>query len=121
MFRVIAVICLTLAWPAIQLLVFGLRFQRFPPGGPAESLVFVPMGLLTAVFTVWLWTRTDSQRQRRFVAAGYLIAAPVALLGSLTAGLALPIWGTLIFGGVPLLLGSYIGFAVGRPQRRATV
>jgi len=115
--RFAAVICLTLAWPAVQLGIFWLRFRRLPPDGAAESLVFVPMALVAAVVVVWLWGIAASPRQKRLVAAGYAIATPFALLGSLLGGLVLAgAWGPLVFGGIPLVAGSCIGFALGRAR-----
>ena len=118
--RVAMGICLALAWPAAQLAVFWLRFGHMPPGGPGESLVFLPMGVVAAVAVVWLWSRADSRRQRRYVAAGYLLAIPVAFSGALVGGLVLP-WflAPLVFGGLPLVFGSYAGFVMGRTQSAA--
>lgn len=112
--RVAVGVCLALAWPAAQLAVFWLRFGHMPPGGPGESLVFLPMGVVGAVAAVWLWSRANSRRQRRYVAGGYLLAIPVAFFGALGGGLVLP-WflGPLVFGGVPLIVGSYAGFVMG--------
>lgn len=119
MARIVAAGLLTLTWPMIHLVVFWLRFNRLPTGGLAESIVFLPMSLATATVAVWLWSRTASQRNRRFVAVGYLLASPIAFLGSLLGGLLLPsIWGPLVFGAIPLVAGCYIGFAVGRPRPR---
>jgi hypothetical protein len=115
--RVAVVVCLTLVWPVAQLAVFWLRFGHLPPGGPGEGLVFLPMALVAAVVTVWLWSRSVGRRQQHCVAAGYLLAIPVALYGALLGGLALP-WflGPLVFGGVPLVCGAYAGFVMGRTR-----
>jgi hypothetical protein len=115
--RIAAVIVLTLFWPAAQLLVFLLRFGQPPPGGPAESLVFVPMGLVTGITAVLLWERASSSPRRRLVVVGYVAATPFAFIGSLVGGLVLPgVWGPLVFGGAPLIAGCYIGYATGRPR-----
>ena len=108
---------MSLVWPAAHLLVFWLRFGQTPPGGPAESLVFVPMGLVAAVAAVWLWIRAESRRRRRFVVGGYIAASPFAFIGSLVGGLMLPgVWGPLVFGAVPLIAGCWIGYVIGGPQ-----
>ena len=115
MSRVAAVILSTLAWPAVQLAVFWVRFQRLPPNGLVEGLAFAPMGLVSGIVAVVLWSEARSDRQRRFVAYGYLIASPVAFLGSLLGGLVLPgVWGPLVFGAVPLVAGCLIGFFAAR-------
>ena len=117
MARLVAVVCLTVAWPLIQLIVAAVRFGGLPSGGPAWFLVFAPMGFVAGCVAVWLWTRAATRRGRRFVAVGYLIASPVALLGSLLGGLVLPsVWGPLVYGAIPLVAGCVIGFFVGRPR-----
>ena len=118
--RVAVGVCLALAWPAAQLAVFWLRFGDMPPGGPGESLVFLPMSVVGAVAAVCLWSMADSRRQRHYVAASYLLAIPIALYGALVGGLVLP-WflGPLVFGGLPLVAGSYAGFVMGRTQSAA--
>jgi len=117
MARIVAVILLTLVWPAAHLLVFWLRFGQMPPGGPAESLVFVPMGLVAAIAAVWLGSRAESSRRRRFVVGGYIAASPFAFIGSLVGGLMLPGgWGPLVFGAVPLIVGCWIGYVSGRSR-----
>jgi len=117
MARIAAVVLLTLVWPAAQLLVFLLRSGGLPPGGAAESLVFVPMGLVTAIAAVWLWGRAESSRRRRLVLVGYIAASPFAFIGSLVGGLLLPgALGPLVCGGVPLIAGCYLGYAIGGPR-----
>jgi hypothetical protein len=115
--RIVAVILVTLVWPAAHLLVFWLRFGQMPPGGPAESLVFVPMGLVAAIAAVWLWSRAESRRRRRFVVGGYIAASPFAFIGSLVGGLMLPgAWGPLLCGAVPLIAGCWLGYVIGGPR-----
>jgi len=107
----------TLGWPALELIVFWLRFRDFPPNGPAEALVFAPMGLAAGVVAAILLSRAATARHRRLVLWGYLIASPIAFLGALLGGLVLPgAWGPLMAGAIPLSLGCLIGFAVGRPR-----
>jgi hypothetical protein len=112
----------TVAWPALELAVFWLRFHHLPPGGAAASLVFAPMGLAAGGVAALLLSRADSERQRRFVIGGYLAASPFAFLGALLGGLVLPsVWGPLVAGGIPLAVGSLVGFAIGRPRSGAPV
>jgi len=114
---VIVIAASTLGWPALELMVFRLRFGRFPPGGPAEALVFVPMGLAAGVVAAILLSRAATARHRRAVLWGYLIASPIAFLGALLGGLVAPgAWGPLIAGAIPLAFGCLIGFIAGRPR-----
>jgi len=105
----------TLAWPAAQLAVFWLRFDRLPPGGPVEALVFAPMGCVAGVAAAVLIARSSTERQRRSVAWGYLAASPFAMVGAILGGLVLPgVWGPLLVGGALLGAGCLIGFLAGR-------
>jgi hypothetical protein len=111
--RVLAVVASTFGWPAVQLAVFWLRFHRLPPGGVSDGLVFLPMGLVSGLAMAALWSRASSPRRIRFVGYGYLVATPVAFLGSLLGGLVLPgVWGPLVFGALPLIVGCGIGFVL---------
>ena len=110
----LAVVLLTLLWPLLQLLVFALRFGRLPPGGAAEALVFLPMGLVSAVALVVLLRRSGSLRQAVWTVIGYAVAAPLALVGSLAGGLILPgALGALVGGAPPLVLGAVLGYLAG--------
>jgi hypothetical protein len=116
----VVVLSSTLGWPALELAVFWLRFRRLPPNGAAEALVFVPMGLIAGIVAAVLMVRATTERQRRSVLWGYLVASPFALIGALLGGLVLPgIWGPLVAGAVPLSLGCLGGFAVGRSRSEA--
>ena len=105
----------TVAWPAIQLAVFVLRFDKLPPGGWTEAFVFVPMGFASGAVAALLWTVAKSPRARRAVLIGYLAASPLAFLGGLLGGLFLPgFWGPLLLGGLPLVAGCIVGLLVAR-------
>ena len=111
---VLAVVGLTLLWPGVQLLVFWLRFGRLPPGGAADALVFLPLGLVTAAGLVLLLRRARSRKQAVWTLVGYAVAAPLALVGSLAGGLLLPgAVGALIGGALPLAVGAVLGFLAG--------
>jgi hypothetical protein len=115
MSQVALVVISTVGWPAAQLALFGLRFQRMPPGGVSDALVFAPMGLVAGIVGAALMRAATSARQRRAVVWGYGAACPFALVGSLLGGLVLPgLWGPLIAGAIPLSIGCLVGFAVGR-------
>lgn len=105
-------IALTALWPGLHLLLFLVRFQRLPPGGFSETLVFVPMGAVTALVMLLLWGNAWTRQQKRRLVLGYLLASPVAFIGSLLGGLMMPpLLGALILGAGPLLAGMLIGFA----------
>jgi hypothetical protein len=112
---VAVIVASTLGWPAVELGVFWLRFRHFPPAGPADALVFAPMGLAGGLVAALLMMRSASARQRRYVLLGYLAACPFALVGAILGGLvAVGLWGPLVAGGVPLAIGCVVGFVIGR-------
>ena len=105
---------ITLAWPAVQLAVFGARFGRMDSGRLFESAIFVPMGLASAVALVWLYRRARGAAGRAGAIAGYLLAMPVAFIGGLLGGLIVhPLAGTLLLGALPLVAGAALGSAIG--------
>ena len=99
-------IFLSLIWPLVQLLIFSLRFQRLPDN-IWESVYFLPMGLISAAFLLFMLGETAG--------VGYLVACPIALVGGLGGGLVLhPLLGVTLFGAVPLLLGTAVGYGMGK-------
>jgi hypothetical protein len=110
---------LSFAWPLLHLLVAVIRFGQSFEGGFAESLIFLPMGALTGATLLLLIARANTNRQKRSSVIGYLLATPLGFFGSLVGGLVLsPILGTAVFGGIPLLIGSLIGYWLGREKQR---
>ncbi len=107
-------ILLSLIWPTVQILFFTLRFQRMPDN-VVESFYFLPMGMISAAFVIFLMRRAKNKTTRVSTAVGYLVACPFALVGSLGGGLALhPLIGVTIFGAIPLILGSAAGYWLGK-------
>lgn len=97
---------LTLFWPIAHLAVFTLRFGRLPVDIVIDAIVFLPMGFVSALFFVLLRSRAQTPHQKWAILIGYVVAIPLAGVGSLVSGLLLPpLIGTVIFGVVPLLVG----------------
>jgi hypothetical protein len=106
-------IFLSLIWPLMQILIFGLRFQRLPDN-IWESLYFLPMGVISAAFLLFMLGKTAVRTTRVSTAVGYLVACPIALVGGLGGGLFLiPLLGVTLFGSVPLMLGTAVGYGIG--------
>lgn len=115
MSAIAVVVASTLAWPVLHLTVAWLRFRQLPPAMLTQALVFAPMGFAAGLVAAILMNRASSERQRRSVLWGYLAASPIAFVGSFVSGLVLPgVWGPLVYGGPPLILGCVIGFVAGR-------
>ncbi len=101
---------LSLLWPVLQTLVFVMRFGRFPPS-PAELLYFLPMSFLSGLLLLYLWQQAQSRDQQRALLLGYLVAAPFALILSITVGLILPpLLGVTLIGTAVLALGMFLGY-----------
>ena len=105
---------LSFVWPIIHLVVFYSRFQKLPPNGIIEAVAFLPFGLLAAFILLYAWDRSSDQRQKWLSVLGYLLAAPFAFIGSLGGGLLFPYIGPAIMGSIPLLIGTFIGYYLGK-------
>lgn len=112
--KIFVVAVSTILWPVVHILVFIARFPQNPvPYG--ELLGFVLMGLIPGILAANWLQESKSRGQRIAVVAGYAIASPIAFIGSLGGGLFLTPWlGATIFGGLPLILGSWLGYLLGR-------
>jgi len=90
---------------------------RFGPGfelGFVDALVFLPMGAISGGVLIYLLEKSSSKRQKQFSVAGYILATPIAFVGSLGGGLILPaLVGVSLFGGLPLVLGAVLGRLAG--------
>lgn len=107
-------IFLSLIWPLVQVLIFGLRFQRLPDN-IWETFYFLPMGIISAAFLLFMLGKTAVRTTRVSTIVGYLVACPIALIGGLGGGLVLPpLLGVTLFGAVPLLLGTAVGYGMGK-------
>jgi hypothetical protein len=103
-----------LLWPAIHIVVFTMRFPQNPVDY-VGALVFAPMGFIAGLFASNLLVRSVSARQKLLVVLGYLAFTPLAFWGSLGGGLLFhPVIGSTIIGPIPLILGCWIGFVIGR-------
>ncbi|MBK7897246.1 MAG: hypothetical protein IPJ90_20640 [Anaerolineaceae bacterium] len=107
-------IFLSLIWPLVQILIFGLRFQRLPDN-IWESFYFLPMGIFSAAFLLFMLGKTAVRTTRVSTIVGYLVACPIALVGGLGGGLVLsPLLGVTLFGAVPLMVGTAVGYGMGK-------
>lgn len=114
MSSILIVLASTLLWPAIHIGVFMARFPENPVPYN-ETLGFILMGLIAGLFVANWYRKSSTRRHRVAILIGYVIASPVAFIGSLAGGLFLPPWlGATLFGGVPLIIGAWIGNALGR-------
>ena len=108
-------LAITLVWPGIQILIFFTRFSRLPLDMLIQSLYFAPLGFLSGLLLLYFVYRAKSTGQRASTIIGYLIASPMAVIGSLLSGLLLPpLIGTVIYGMVPLVVGVLIGYTIGK-------
>lgn len=102
-------------WPWVYLLLAWARDGAVMPAAFAESLAFFGVGVVSAVGLFWFMQRSRSRTTRISAVIGYLVACPFALVGALVPGLAfgLPVVGTAVYGGIPLLVGTAVGYFLG--------
>ncbi len=104
---------LGLLGPLFYIITFAARFGRLETLQITESLTtYLPVAL-GSVALVWLLNKAASQKARRFVWLGYLLALPVGLYGSAIGGM-LGFLGVILFGAIPLLVGAGLGYGLGR-------
>lgn len=105
---------IALAWPLSQNMIYTARFGQLSIDALGSSMIFVPMGLISALMLVYLLDRAQTINQRVCTIFGYLLASPFAYFGSLLSGLILaPMMGTLVYGAAALVIGAVIGYVVG--------
>ncbi len=101
-------------WPLVQVITFILRF----PGNPVDylgSLIFVPMGAIAGGFLALWLNGAPASQHKLLILMGYLVACPIAFIGSIGGGLFLPpLLGVTIFGALPLIVGAWVGYLAGR-------
>jgi hypothetical protein len=105
---------IALLFPVAQIVLFYARFGRWPTEGYADLFSFFTVGLLGALFFLYLLTKSSSRPQQIGTIAGFVLLSPIGLIGSLGGGIVLgPFVGTVVFGTIPLILGTAAGFGVG--------
>ena len=101
-------------WPLLQNIIFALRFGHLSADVLGSSLIFVPMGIASAIGLIYLVDRARTTNQKACTVFGYVLASPFAFFGSVLTGILLaPLLGTLIYGTASLIIGSFVGFIVG--------
>ncbi len=101
-------------YPAIQIVIFMVRFGHLPVELALQSLIFMPTGLISGLVLIALLRRCKSFIRKICTCLGYLLITPLAILGSLLGGLVLPpLLGATLYGTVPLIIGSALGYWVG--------
>lgn len=80
-----------------------------------ESIVFLPVGILSSLLLFFFLRKSISQKQRKFVIGGYVLMVPIAFIGSLMGGLIFqPIVGATLYGLIPLAIGMGAGYFLGK-------
>ena len=104
-----------LVWPLSILLLNLLRFGGIDRLAWGQSASFLGMGLLSGAGLIWIMKRASNHVIRTSSVVGYLVVCPFAFAGALLTGLhwQVPFLGTAVFGGLPLLAGSAVGYFLG--------
>ena len=110
----ISLTLLALFWPFIHILVLIARFGQFPSDRLVDSAIFLPMGVVSAGALVVLFQMAQTRGPKVGAIVGYSLTIPVAFVGSLFSGLMFPpLVGTLLYGALPLVLGTVLGYVLG--------
>lgn len=106
-------ISVALIWPVVQIMIYTVRFGSPSLEVLSSSVIFLPMGFVSAIILICLLDRSGTRSQKASTIFGYLLASPFALIGGLLSGLMFPpLVGTLIFGTIPLTIGTVIGYLI---------
>lgn len=103
-------------WPLIHLLVGLARFGGgLPQALFGEALAMLGMSVLAGGALIGLLQRAQNRTTRVSAVVGYLVLCPFAYAGALFSGLALgwPLVGTAVYGGIPLIVGTLVGYFLG--------
>ena len=105
---------IALAWPLTQNMIYAMRFGKFSIDALSSSLVFVPMGIISAIILIFLLDRAETMNQRICTVFGYLLATPFVYFGSMLSGMLLtPLLGTLLYGAIAFTIGTVVGYSIG--------
>ena len=105
---------IALAWPVVKTLIFFYRFEELPFQILKSSLIFLPVGLISAVALIYMLERAGSINRKVSTVFGYLLASPFALIASMFSGFLLPsLISPLFYGALPLVLGAAVGYIIG--------
>lgn len=105
----VSVTFLTILFPLIQLCIFAFRFRYLPISLVLESIVFLPVGFLSALFFLFLLTKAQKKTHKMCIFVSYVVAVPLACITSLAGGLVMtPLIGVTLFGFIPfvVIMGS---------------
>lgn len=102
-------------WPLVYLLLALIRDGALSGAELRSAAAFLGMGAVSGAALVWLMHRSANETTRISVLIGYLVLCPFAFAGGLFSGLALgvPLLGTAVYGGLPLVVGSLLGYFIG--------
>lgn len=104
-----------LAWPLAALILDLLRFGSLTAVAWSDAFAFLGMGLLSGGGLLWTMQRSPNHVIRTSALVGYLVLCPFAFSGALLSGLnwSVPFLGTAVYGGLPLLVGTAVGYFLG--------
>ena len=105
---------LGLLCPILQLVIFYARFGGLELSILSESVIFLPLGVLSMLALIVLFNRARSRLHQGAIVGGYLLGVPFAVVGAMGGGLVMePFLGTLVFGLPLLLVGLALGYILG--------
>ena len=116
---VLLFLLLVIFWPAVYGVSSYLRFGDLEIIDGDDLLLFLSLGFIGALAAI-LPSLTRKYSGCLFAGlSGYLVAVPIAFMGSTFGGLIAPPWvAVIILGSVPLLIFTFIGYQIGEKVHR---
>lgn len=111
---VLLFLLLVIFWPAVYGVTSYLRFGQLDAVGNNELLPFLLLGVIGALAAILPSLTRKYHGCLTAGLSGYMIAAPIAFLGTAFGGLIVPPWvAVIVLGSVPLLIFTFIGYQIG--------
>lgn len=113
-FLVLLFILLVIFWPVIYGGASYIRIGSLEPAVLNDLLLLLPMGFVGASVAILPSLTRKYSGCLSAGLTGYLIASPIAFLGSFFGGLVLPPWmAAVLIGSAPLLIFTFISYQIG--------
>lgn len=105
---------LTIVWPFIQVVVFGLYNQSWAITRIFRSWPFLLVGLISGSVLLLLLHTAEEKKVRVWTIVAYIVGSPFALFsGILASKLSSTTFGPAIFGAITLLVFTIAGYIIG--------
>lgn len=116
------IIPISLIFPIIQNILFVVRFEQLTVEVAFSSLIFIPVGLSSGWFLIYILRKDIDYKRKRRVAIAYIISIPFAIFLSTMSSLLVPPYiGITIFGIAPMVIGILLGYNTGSKVKTSLI